>query len=94
MDADQDPEAVFAARVEGLRSGIEELRLQLLRASQSEVTGPELAASLRDFWRDQEPALRMVTATILESLRVQALEQAYGWREQIIRATEAQRDRR
>jgi hypothetical protein len=60
----------------------------------SEVTGPELVASLRDFWRDQEPALRMVTATVLESLRVQALEQAYGWREQIIRATEAQRDRR
>jgi hypothetical protein len=89
-----EPNEAFSARVEGLQSSIDELRLQLQRASQSEITATELAATLRDFWRDQEPALKVVATAVLESLRVQALEQAYGWREQIIRATEAQRDRR
>ena len=90
-DAGQDADAVFAARVEGLRSSLEELRDQIHAAGRSEVTAPELAKSLRDFWSDQGPLLKFVTATVLESLRVQALEQAYGWREQLDRALEAQR---
>jgi hypothetical protein len=91
MHADRDADAVFAAQVQGLRLSLEDLRDQIHAAGRSPVGAPELAGSLRDFWSDQGPVVKFVTATVLESLRVQALEQAYGWREQLNRALEAQR---
>ena len=90
-DPGHDANAVFTARVEGLRVSLEELREQIRAAARSEVAAPEVAKSLRDFWSDHGPLLKFVTATVLESLRVQALEQAYAWREQLDRALEAQR---
>jgi hypothetical protein len=87
-----DDREVFAAQLEGLRSSLEELSAQIHAAGRSQVGAPELAASLRNFWSDQGPVVKLVTAAVLESLRVQALEQAYGWRQQLIRALEAQRN--
>ena len=92
--ADRNAEAVFAAQVRGLASSLEELREHIRAASQGQVDAAEVARSSRDFWNEQGPVVKLVTATVLESLRVQALEQAYGWREQLIRALEAQRTRR
>ena len=91
MNADRE---VLAAQLEGLRSSLEELSAQIHAAGRSQVGARELASSLRDFWSDHGPVAKLVTATVLESLRVQALEQAYGWREQLVRALEAQRNSR
>jgi hypothetical protein len=90
MNTDEDADAVFAARVDGALSSLEELRSQIRAASQSDIAVLELMRSLEVFWRDQGPLLRQVALTVLESLRVQALEQAYEWREQVTRTIDAQ----
>jgi hypothetical protein len=89
-NGDQDSDADFAARVEGLLSGVEELKSRLEAASRSEIALPELLRSMEAFGRDHGPLLRQVAATVLESLRLQALQQAYAWRDQLSRALDAQ----
>ncbi|MEU4606444.1 hypothetical protein AB0F43_25925 [Kribbella sp. NPDC023972] len=90
MDDDKTADAAFAARIEVTLSSLENLRSQLGAASRSEISPEELVRSLGDVWRAERPLLTQVAAAVLESLRVQALQQAYGWREQITRAIDAQ----
>jgi hypothetical protein len=90
----QDADAVFAARIEGLLSSLEELRSEIGAASRSEIAVPELVHSMEAFWRDHGPILRQATATVLESLRLQALRQAYEWRDQLSRELDAQTPRK
>jgi hypothetical protein len=87
---DQTADALFAARIEVALSSVEDLRSQLGAASQSKISAEELARSLTDIWRAEKPLLTEVAAAVLESLRVQALQQAYEWREQLTRAIDAQ----
>jgi hypothetical protein len=90
MDEHKTADAVFAARIEVALSSLADLRSQLGAASRSEIPPEELARSLGDFWRAERPLLTQVAAAVLESLRVQALQEAYGWREQLTRAIDAQ----
>jgi hypothetical protein len=90
MNGNQEADAIFAARIESLLSGLAELRAHIGAASRSEVPMPQLMQSAEDFWRDHGPVVRSATMTVLESLRVQALDQAYGWRDQLSRALDAQ----
>lgn len=90
-DSGQSADALFAARVELALSSLEDLRAQLQgrAASGSEIAAEDVARSLTDVWREQRPLLAELAAAVLESLRVQALQQAYGWREQLDRSTDA-----
>jgi hypothetical protein len=90
MNGNQEPDAIFAARIESLLSGLAELRSQIGAASRSEIAMPQLVQSAEAFWRDHGPVVRQATITVLESLRVQALDQAYGWRDQLSRSLDAQ----
>ncbi len=83
MATRQSTEDFSAARVSAALAALDELRGQLDAASHSQLASSELANSLRDFWRDQGPLLKQLAATVLESLRVQALEEAYKAREQL-----------
>ena len=89
-DPNRDADAVFAARVDGLVASLEEMKSKVGAASRSEIAVLNLMRSADEFWRDQGPLLRQVTTSVLMSLRIQALEQAYGWREQLVRALDAQ----
>jgi hypothetical protein len=81
--ADRAAEEFSSARVTAALAALDDLRHDLEAASRSEVTLADLAESVRDFWRDQEPLVNQVAATVLEMLRLQALEQAYRWRDQL-----------
>jgi hypothetical protein len=93
MNAQQDANSAFDARVGAALSGVEDLKAQLAAAGRSEISAPELVRSTQAFWHDHGPVLREVKNTVLESLRIQALEQAYEWRRQLDRALAAQAGR-
>jgi hypothetical protein len=72
-----------AARVDAALAGLADLRHQLDAAGRSEIPLSELTNSLRQFGEHHGPVLNQLARAVLETLRVQALEQAYQWREQL-----------
>lgn len=75
-DQDSDLYATAADDLDALR--------ELLRsAGRGEADLAQLETALRDYWREDGPTIRRAGAAALELVRLQALAQLYGWREQL-----------
>jgi predicted nucleic acid-binding Zn ribbon protein len=74
---------LLGVRISVALSSLDDLRRRLESPGASAADAQEFSAVLAKVWREQEPLLKEVGRTVLEALRIQALNQAYEWREQL-----------